>query len=162
MNESFQIAVLTGGDEALWTLRVSRAEGSYDLVLRLTDDRGRAWEAHGPDVFEALMKLRLEIEPAGVQLCCNGTRRNAWASAMQRDMAVGYAVYLTRLGEAGRPPFAPTLDPAPCDDCGTVAEQQAFHEQWRAEREQWRAERSAERSVRRRPRWFWLRRRIRP
>jgi hypothetical protein len=53
---------------------------------------------------------------------------------MQRDMAVGFAVYLTRLGETGQPPFAETLGPAPCEDCVTLAEQQAFHNRWRASR----------------------------
>jgi hypothetical protein len=157
MNESFELPVLTGDDEALWTLRVSRAEGSHGLVLTLSDDRGRAWEAEAFDVFEALLKLRrFQLEPAGIQLCCNGARRNAWASTMQREMAAGYAVYLTRLGERGRPPFVRTLDPAPRDECGTVAEQQAFHEQWSAERS---PERLAEHSARTKPRWSWLRRR---
>jgi hypothetical protein len=35
------------------------------------------------------MNLRLELEPAGVQVCCTGARPNAWASGMQRDMVEG-------------------------------------------------------------------------
>lgn len=142
--------------------------GSLAAVKRLDLGRNRCHRlpptgcrldrmVEGPRTRAALLKLRcFQLEPAGIQLCCNGARRNAWASTMQREMAAGYAVYLTRLGERGRPPFVRTLDPAPRDDCGTVAEQQAFHEQWSAERS---AERLAEHSARTKPRWSWLRRR---
>jgi hypothetical protein len=100
----------------------------------LCDGSGRTWKATGPDAFDALMNLRLEAEPVGVQICCNGARRNAWSSGMQRDMAVGFSTYLLRLGEHGqRPESVPTLEPAPAAEVGTVDEQLAFHQQWLAE-----------------------------
>jgi hypothetical protein len=132
--EQLDLRVLVHGEQLLWTLSRQRPAGTDLYALRLTDDQGRVWEASGGDVFAALTNLRLQLEPEGVQICCNGARRNAWASGMQRDMASGLAVYLLQLGQHGGPPFARTLDPAPCDECGTVAEQRAFFEQWRAER----------------------------
>jgi hypothetical protein len=98
------------------------------------DDSGRRWEAVGGDVFDALMEPRLKAESDGIQLCCNGARRNAWSSGMQRDLGEGFTTYLLRLGEPHeRPPSVRTLEPAPAAEVTTVAEQMAFHEQWLAE-----------------------------
>lgn len=54
-------------------------------------------------------------------MCCNGARRNAWASGMQRDMGRGRVVYL--LDDSRRPPSVPTLGLAPAEQVVTVQEQ---------------------------------------
>ena len=128
-----EVPVIDGGTTATWQLAVTQDDQRH-VVLSLSDGFGRTWAATGGDAFDALMKLRLEAEPDGVQICCNGARRNAWSSGMQRDMAMGFSTYLLRLGEHNeRPPSARTLEPAPAADVTTVAEQMAFHEQWLAE-----------------------------
>ena len=115
----------------LWTLRLTKPE-PYRIALILVGDQGQLWEGAGGDVFDALMNLRLELEPVGIRVCCNGARANAWSSGMQRDMGQGYEVYLLGLERSGRPASIQTLDPAPCEEVVTVAEQRAFHERWLA------------------------------
>ncbi|GAA2756150.1 hypothetical protein [Actinopolymorpha rutila] len=93
----------------------------------------QTWTATGTDVFDAVLNLREQLDAVGVRLCCNGARRNAWASGMQRDMARGRFVYL--LGdEPGHPGQVPALDPAPCDQVVTVQEQKNFYSSWLARR----------------------------
>jgi hypothetical protein len=38
------------------------------------------------DCFEAMRQVRSRLEEAGLKLCCNGARTDAWASWMQRDI----------------------------------------------------------------------------
>jgi hypothetical protein len=131
--DSFEVPVIEGGGTATWQLVLTKAEQPR-ITLSLSDGSARTWEATGGDIFDALMNLRREAEPDGVQLCCNGARRNAWSSGMQRDMGEGVTTYLLRLGEHQEPPESVrTLDPAPAADVTTVAEQLAFHEEWLAE-----------------------------
>ena len=81
--------------------------------LTLSPDTGESWLAERSDVFERLLALRAEVEPGGLLLCYNGSRRDAWASGMARDMGGGYSVYLLAgVAEGERPPLAATLDPA--------------------------------------------------
>ncbi len=112
-------------------LRLTKPE-PYRIALILVGDQGQLWEGAGGDVFDALMNLRLELEPVGIRVCCNGARANAWSSGTQRDMGQGYEVYLLGLERSGRPASVQTLDPAPCEEVVTVAEQRAFHERWLA------------------------------
>jgi len=134
VGDQFEVPVAVEGSHAgTWAITVQRPQ-DRSIVLALADPHGRAWEARGGDVFDALMNLRCELEPAGIQVCCNGARRNAWSSGMQRDMGVGETTYLLTLGEHGvRPPSVKTLEPAPLEDVGSVAEQRAFYEAWLAE-----------------------------
>jgi hypothetical protein len=107
------------------------AHHSHRLTLEALD--GRSWSAEASDVFECLMELRNQVEPLGVRLCCNGSRRNAWSSGMQSDMGQGLVVYLlSRPRSKERPPQVDTLGPAPSDEVVSVAEQQAWYESWLA------------------------------
>jgi hypothetical protein len=109
--------------------RDARAASFHRLTLHALD--GREWRAEEHDVFHCLLALRAQVEPLGLQLCCNGARRDAWTSGMLGDMWQGKIVYL--LGEAKpgeRPPMAPTLGPAPATSVSSVQEQRAFHEAW--------------------------------
>jgi hypothetical protein len=121
----------SGRDET-WPLHV--VEEKYPrLTLTLTAP-WRAWTATGTDVFGTLMELREHLDSVHVRLCCNGARRNAWASGMQRDMGRGRVVYLVDDNEAGRPRAVRTLEAAPCDEVVTVHEQKDFYAVWLAER----------------------------
>lgn len=91
---------------------------------------GKSWTASGPDVFKALRSLRRELDRFGILIGLNGARPNAWASGMQADMGDGRAVYLCEMGSSGRPPSAQTLDPAPLEVVGSVADQDGFHAAW--------------------------------
>jgi len=130
---NYELPVTVRGEPAVWTLTLARPQPD-SFALALSDGSGRRWSAGGPDVFDAQLNLRRELEAEGIQLCCNGARRNAWSSGMQRDMGDGFSTYLLRLGEHGRrAESVPTLDSAPASEVTTVAEQLAFHERWLSE-----------------------------
>jgi hypothetical protein len=110
-----------------------RDRWAYILTVRSLD--GRVWSAEAGDTFACLIELRREMEPLGIRLCCNGSRRDAWASGMQRDMGGGESVYLCAGVPRGtQPPEVLTLDWAPAWQVVTVAEQLAWHEAWLEDR----------------------------
>lgn len=128
------ITVLVGKDATEeWPIEVETvaAHQRYRLTLRSRD--GRQWAAAGTDVFACLLDIRNQIEPDGLRLCCNGSRRNAWSSGMQRDMGQGFVVYLLSKPRAKvRPPQVRTLGPALPGEVVSVAEQLAWHTEWLA------------------------------
>jgi hypothetical protein len=125
------IAVSSTAGESAWELSTDRRGRGWTLTLTGLD---RTWSADGPDLFEALRNLRRQLDPLDVRLGCNGARRDAWASGMQRDMGEGRLVYLLVAGQAGRPVQVDTLGPASLKDVGTVTEQDAYHTRWLATR----------------------------
>jgi hypothetical protein len=79
----------------------------------------------GSDVFNALCNLRPEIEPKGFLFLCFGAKRNAWPSAMARDMGQGLQAYELQQNEPSsglRSIFAP----AQHTEVTTVGEQKQF------------------------------------
>src|SRR5580700_9274424 len=92
------------------------------------------YTATGPDMFEALVRLRRQLEPDGLMVAVQGSRRDAYPSGMARDMGGGMQVYIMRPGLHGRrEDLVRTLDDAPPDQIATVDEQRAFAEAWRAQ-----------------------------
>jgi len=94
--------------------------------MRLESLDGTSWSADGPDVVGCVFRIRNQIEPEGVRLCCNGSRRDAWFSGMLREMGNGGSVYLmdsTPSDDAGRPQTVAVLDAAPADEVVSVTEQ---------------------------------------
>ena len=105
----------------------------YRITLRAPD--ARQWSGEATDIFECLIELRKQIEPLGLRTCCNGARLDAWASGMQRDMGGGAFVYLLDgVPPKQAPPQVNTLDPAPLDTIASVADQRAWHDEWRRHR----------------------------
>ncbi len=84
----------------------------------------------GRDMFDALQRLRLQLEPLGWIPLCNGARTDCYPSGMARDMANGNAVYELVIGQVGRPPLLGLLEPAAAEKVGTVADQDAYFRQW--------------------------------
>jgi hypothetical protein len=92
------------------------------------------YTATGPDMFEALVRLRRQLEPDGLMVAVQGSRRDTYPSGMARDMGGGMQVYVMRPGLRGRrEDLVGTLDDALPDQLATVGEQRAFAEAWRAE-----------------------------
>ena len=122
--------VRTDGTIDEWSMELSTLPGQrYRLVLHSATSE--AWTGEATDVFECLMQLRDQLEPLGFRLCCNGSRRDAWSSGMQRDMGSGLSTYL--LGETPRgqrPPSVPTLGSAPLETVVTAIEQRNWHDAW--------------------------------
>lgn len=86
-------------------------------------------------MFEALVRLRRQLEPDGLMVAVQGAQRDTYPSGMARDMGGGMKVYVMHLGRrAQREDLVETLDGAPADQLATVDEQRAFAEAWRDNR----------------------------
>jgi hypothetical protein len=86
----------------------------------------------GDDLFEALAKLRRELEANNMCLLCVGSRPDVLASGMSRSMGGGQRVYALDLGKpARRTKMLDIFDFAPPDAVGSVNEQSEFHEKWK-------------------------------
>ena len=67
------------------------------------------YTATGPDMFEALVRLRRQLEPDGLMVAVQGSRRDTYPSGMARDMGGGLQVLLMRPGLRGPPSARPFL-----------------------------------------------------
>ena len=54
------------------------------------------YTATAPDMFEALVRLRRQLEPDGLTVAVQGARRDTYPSGMARDMGGGMRVYVLR------------------------------------------------------------------
>ena len=117
---------LDGHDGPMPTYRIELATrlGNYTCPYTAT----------GPDAFEALVRLRRQLEPDGLMIVVQGSRRDTYPSGMARDMGGGMQVHILRPGVPGRPDLVRTFDDAPPDQLATVDEQRAFNQAWLAER----------------------------
>lgn len=59
-----------------------------ELLTRL-GSYGGPYTATGPDMFEALVRLRRQLEPEGLMIAVQGSRRDTYPSGMARDMGGG-------------------------------------------------------------------------
>jgi hypothetical protein len=93
-----------------------------ELVTRL----GRytcPYTATGPDMFEALVRVRRQLEPDSLMVAVQGSRRDTYPSGMARDMGGGMPVYILRPGLRGHlEDLVKTLDDAPLGQIATVDE----------------------------------------
>jgi hypothetical protein len=86
------------------------------------------------DMFEALVRLRRQLEPEGWMVAVQGSRRDTYPSGMARDMGGGRRIYVMRPGQkAARDDLVDTLADAPIDQLATVDEQQVYRDAWHAE-----------------------------
>jgi hypothetical protein len=93
------------------------------------------YTATAPDMFEALIRFRRQLEPDGLTVAVQGARRDTNPSGMARDMGGGMQVYVLRPGLPARlEDLVETLDDAPPGQIATVDEQRVFAEAWRNEK----------------------------
>ncbi|MFC5888119.1 hypothetical protein ACFQ0M_00315 [Kitasatospora aburaviensis] len=121
------------GVEESWWLFLEDCEVP-GIALRSPD--GMAWSADGDDIFDALSHIRLQIEPLGYQLLCNGARIDAYPSGLSRDMSGGTVLYVLKLGRAAQQRVS-IFDRAAPASVGTVAAQREFFESWLAGPKRW-------------------------
>lgn len=116
---------LDGHDGPMPTYRIELATrlGNYTCPYTAT----------GPDMFEALVRLRRQLEPDGLAVAVQGSRRDTYPSGMARDMGGAMQVYVMRPGLPGRrEDLVKALDDASPEQIATVDEQRAFAVAWRA------------------------------
>lgn len=83
------------------------------------------------NVFEALVKLRLQLEGSDCLLLCNAARKDAYPSRMLLEMGGGRKSYLLHQGKpASKEDLIDLFEPATHEQVGTVAEQRRGYEEW--------------------------------
>ena len=84
----------------------------------------------GVDVMDALIEVRRQLEDRGLVLCCQGARRNVWASGQLRQFTDGERGYVLTEVRSTDPddPFeiVDLLDAAPADQVVSLGEQHQF------------------------------------
>jgi hypothetical protein len=100
----------------------------FELYLSLESER---LHADGEDLFEALLNLRRQLEPRGIQILLNGSARNVWPSPMARSMGGGRLAYKMTLGHQARTvDLVDIFEHDPAVEHVAIREQEAFLEQW--------------------------------
>lgn len=105
--------------------------GPSDLYRAQLDWLGEPIDVGAGDMFDALVRIREQLEPQGWFVAVQGSRLDAFPSEMQREMAGGLNVYVIRMGEPIRlgdavETFA-AADPALL---ATVADQHRHAAEW--------------------------------
>lgn len=91
----------------------------------------RAVEVRADDAFEALCRIRDELEPSGWRIGVAGAQRDVWPSGMSRDQGGGLVAYrMTAGGAAG---IVDTFEPVDPVTVTTIAEQRAEVDRLREE-----------------------------
>ena len=127
--EEIMVPAVRGGK--LVTSRVRFVAGDVCVVeVGVGDDIDARGE--GPDLFEALVVARRELEAHGVLVGCNGARRDVFPSAMLRQAAGGRRAYVLSVPRtAARPPTVDIFAPAPDTSAlASVDEQRAWFDRW--------------------------------
>lgn len=126
-----EVTVFRASERHLCTLDI--AEPTYcDCQLLLHAPWGTI-AAAGNDWFEALKGLRGELEPAGWMIAVQGSRKQAFASGMIRNMVGAVRVHICEPGRrVTRADFMPIFAEAPLDDVVTLDEQAEWHRAWLA------------------------------
>ena len=131
-----QSVMLVRGDEfdhcrLQWWRDVSQARDRYTLQLSY---RHGLVSGDGPDMFEALVQVRRQIEANGWLIAVQGARRDTYPSGMARDMGGGEKVYILRSGEQTRlEDLVDTIASADPSIIATVDQQEEYWESWRSE-----------------------------
>ncbi|MFJ4797293.1 hypothetical protein [Kitasatospora purpeofusca] len=136
MTTDFQIDALNihTAQREEWHLQLTE-EPTFGIKLALPN--GAIWTAAGDDLFEVLKSVRLQIEPLGYLLLCNGSRVDAHPSGMLRDMTGGSTLYILKMKRVPRERVF-IFDRAEADTVGTVADQRDFYQAWLGAPKRWR------------------------
>jgi hypothetical protein len=88
-------------------------------------------QADADDLFEALVRIREQLERQGWFVAVQGSRLEAFPSPTQREIAAGLSVYITRIGEPATPDdVAETFAVADPSTLATVNAQRQHAQAW--------------------------------
>ena len=83
------------------------------------------------DFFDALVKLRQELEKVALILNCNGSSRDVYPSAMSRSMGYGERAYRLKVGMPARlTDLVSIFESSPQNIPSTITEQQLYYDRW--------------------------------
>src|SRR5690242_19574386 len=112
------------------TLEVREAGDDYLLSCKLPVS-GELVTGQADDCFAALQSVRRKAEGRNWMICCKGARRNAWPSAMSRQMGGGIKAYVLEMGRQGRADsLVEIFDEDAPESYSTVADQEAYAHAW--------------------------------
>ena len=101
-----------------------------DFRLVLHSPHGRL-AGTGIDLFEALVDVRRRLEPSGWRIAVHGSRRQAFASGLMRDMHGAMRVYICEPDRwPRRSDLVDIFGEAPTAEITTVVEQAAWVYAW--------------------------------
>lgn len=87
--------------------------------------------AVGTDVFEALKKIRAELEAHDTFILCNASRKDVRPSAMARQMGHAQKLYEVKIGQqAALSDLVNIWAPIQPQEVATVLEQELYLEEW--------------------------------
>jgi ClpA/ClpB-like protein len=102
-----------------------------DLYRAQLDWSGEPIDVGADDMFEALVRIREQLEPQGWFVAVQGSRLDVFPTAIQREMAGGLNVQVMRMGEQARlGDVVETFAEADLSTLATVAAQRERAEQW--------------------------------
>jgi Clp amino terminal domain, pathogenicity island component len=102
-----------------------------DLYRAQLDWSGEPIDAGADDMFEALVRIREQLEPQGWFVAVQGSRLDVFPTAIQREMAGGLNVQVMRMGEQARlGDVVETFAEADPSTLATVAAQRERAEEW--------------------------------
>jgi len=100
--------------------------------------RDKRIEVSAADYFAALCQVRVQLERERLSLFCYGSSVNVRPSGMGRDMALGMQAYRLALGKHARiSDLVWIFEMGPDITLATVAEQDAFYEEWLKSEKVW-------------------------
>jgi len=112
------------------SILVERIDQNYVLTCQLPKIVDPIY-ASDFDCYAALQVLRSQAEKKGWRICCLGSRKNVWPSAMARQMGGGKKAYSIELGTpTSRDSFISVFDPDTPENYCTVENQNAFVKEW--------------------------------
>ena len=89
------------------------------------------FNSEAEDLFEAFVNIRKQLHNSGIDLLCNGSRRNIYPSPMLRQSGGGVMAYLLRLGvPARREDIVSIFDPIKKDKIDSIEKQKEFYQLW--------------------------------
>lgn len=127
IRESVRLPVRVGAHETSANVHFWVDDGAH---VEINVEGPRQFRGVGLDLFEALRVARLELEGAGIELACNGARRDVYPSPMLRQATAGRRAYVLAERGAERPPTVDIFGVADWGDIGTVAEQGEEFDRW--------------------------------
>jgi Clp amino terminal domain, pathogenicity island component len=102
-----------------------------DLYRAQLDWSGEPIDVGADDMFEALVRIREQLEPQGWFVAVQGSRLDVFPTAMQREMAGGLNVQVMRMGEQARlGDVVETFAEADPSTLAMVAAQRERAEEW--------------------------------
>ncbi len=125
----YRLKVISDGTSSeISTLKVS--EISPEVVELEIITSTKTYRCKAEYNFEALQKLRKELESDNIQLLCNGSVKNVYPSPMMMSMGGSRAYIMTCGKHASLEKQVDIFENEVADEYATVEEQDLFYETW--------------------------------